>query len=263
MNPGERAKDEMECQDCRAGLLDKATHHVLPTREDPVTKLNASGLKSDVVTKDLTTSNQMQGQQLPGKWTQTSQDNMPPVCSENESPTMQVGNYALPVPKVQEQLESYDLTQFQRDKLKNLQIEDDFCKLIFRYLEDNELPAETKLAKRISILVEQFVIKEGIMYHLEIPAVGVAREVFQGVQLFLPQALWNNVVLEVHQQLHQALDKMVMQLKLQYWWPQMMRDVQRCIENCSTWQADCRLRNPYRPTLRSPKVPNSAGEAGQ
>ena len=107
---------------------------------------------------------------------------------------------------------------------------------------------------------EQFVIKEGILYHNEIPHGAVARDIFR-VQLFLPQTLRHNVVHETHQQLQLAVDKMCMKLKLEFWWPQMMRDVQRCIDNCSVCQADRKLRNPYQPPLKLPKCPNSPGES--
>ena len=142
----------------------------------------------------------------------------------------------------------------------HLQREDPFGKMIYDYLENDNLPNETKMAKRISIVAEQFVIKDGILYHIEIPHGAVARDIFR-VQLFLPQALRHNVVLETHQQLHLAVDKMCMKLKLEFWWPQMMRDVQRCIDNCSVCQADRKLRNPYQPPLKSPKCPNSPGES--
>ena len=50
-------------------------------------------------------------------------------------------------------------------------------------------------------------------------------------------------------------------LKLEFWWPQMMRDAQRCIGNCSVCQAARKLRNPYRLALKSPKCPNTPGES--
>ena len=132
--------------------------------------------------------------------------------------------------------------------------------MVYDYLENDNLPNETKMAKRISIVADQFVIKEVILYHIEIPHGAVARDIFR-IQLFLPQTLRHNVVLETHHQLHLAVDKMCMKLKLEFWWTQMMREVQRCIDNCSVCQADRKLRNPYQPPLKSPKCPNSPGES--
>ena len=75
--------------------------------------------------------------------------------------------------------EKYELTQIPRDKLMHLQCGNPFGKMIYDYLENDNLPNETKMAKRISIVAEQFVIKEGILYHIEIPHGAVARDIFR------------------------------------------------------------------------------------
>jgi hypothetical protein len=63
-----------------------------------------------------------------------------------------MGNYALPRQKILDKLEKYDLNQFPREKLHEMQRNDDFGRLLIDYLENDELPGETKMAKIISIM---------------------------------------------------------------------------------------------------------------
>ena len=130
MNPMERAEREMKCDDCRSGSLDKATHHVTTTAESEGVRLpvpqsvdkpiNYPTPKMLALDKHITAGDDPQ-----------IADALPSVDSDGNNPTIKIGGYRLPKDRIHNKLERYELTQFPRDKLENLQREDPYGKLIF------------------------------------------------------------------------------------------------------------------------------------
>ena len=125
---------------------------------------------------------------------------------ELENPIGKLRNYNQPVNKIHEKLDSYELTQFPQEKQENLQRQDQFGKFFFEYIESDKFYNNSRATKRISIMAVQFIIEEGLLYHLDIMA--GAKDSFW-VQL-VSQTLRHDVMLDVHQHLHLTLYKMCM-----------------------------------------------------
>ena len=151
----------MNCDDCRSGTVSKATHHVTAHSglkwcvTKPPTGVPASPTRGAASTA--------MGNQTPNDPLSGATESLAPMDSDAANPTKRIGGHEIPLEKVNDKVEKYELTQFPRDKLMHLQREDPFGKMIYDYLENDNLPNETKMAKRISIVAEQFVIKEGIL----------------------------------------------------------------------------------------------------
>ena len=152
-------------------------------------------------------------------------------------------------------MDTYHQDKFPRDKLIEMHAGDDFSGAMIRYLKNNEIPANNKEARRITVMADQFMIDKDVLHHIEVPAEGLASETFR-IQLYVPVALRPYLVNEVHSEMHLAVDKVVARLRLQFWWPGMFSDAQREIDNCAVCQADMKMRKPYKAKLRSPQVPN-------
>ena len=170
-------------------------------------------------------------------------------------PVKKMGNYTIPYDKLYKKLNQYQQEMYPRDKLLDMQGSDGFSGAMINYLRSDQLPSDIKEARRISVMSDQFMIKDGILYHIEIPGEGMAAETFR-VQLYVPRALRPYLVNEVHSEAHMAVDKIVARLRLQFWWPGMFGDAQREIDNCSICQADMKMRKPYKAKLRSPSTPD-------
>ena len=141
-------------------------------------------------------------------------------------PVKKMGNYTIPYDKLYKKLNQYQQEMYPRDKLLDMQGSDGFSGAMIDYLRNDQLPSDTKEARGISVMSDQFMIKDGILYHIEIPGEGMAAETFR-VQLYVPRALRPYLVNEVHSEAHMAVDKIVARLRLQFWWPGMFGDAQR------------------------------------
>ena len=59
-------------------------------------------------------------------------------------------------------------------------------------------------------------IDKDVLHHMEVPAEGLASETFR-IQLYVPVALRPYLVNEKHSEMHMAVDKVVVKLRLQFW----------------------------------------------
>jgi hypothetical protein len=170
-----------------------------------------------------------------------------------------VANYMLPYRKIHSKLDRFTQNMYPREKIIEKQSKDEFGSQMLAYLVNNELPRCTRTARYISVLADQFFIRDDILYHIEIPSGGRAEEVFR-MQMYLPDTLRDHVAQELHLQMHLSTEKLVQKLKLSFWWPKMFNLVQRVVDNCEVCQADKKMRSPYRAPLKSPRVPNGPAQ---
>ena len=234
MHPTERARQEGECPDCMAGLSNK-----LALADSQVSGNDNMAVGSEAKNKTIPSETK-------------------PV--DNEKPLVkQIANFMIPYAKIHAKLEQYHQNMFPEDKLIAMQRADEFCQIMSAYLLRGELPNDTREARRIAVMADQFIIDQKLLYHLDIPSGGVASEIFR-VQLYLPETLRSHIINEIHSPMHVALISMLSRLRMEYWWPSMVTDIQNFINNCATCQTDKRLRLPYKPQLRMPRVPTGPSE---
>jgi hypothetical protein len=196
-------------------------------------------------------------------------NNAPPIneaLENNDQPVEEtehvkrVANYMIHYSKIHDKLDKFVQHTYPLEKLITAQEEDEFSSNMKSYLQDNELPAALRTARHIAVMSDQFVLRDQLLYHIEVPSGKVAHEVFK-IQLYLPDRLQPQVATEIHQEMHFSVEKMVQRLRETFWWPQMYKIAQRIVDNCEVCEADRKLRQPYRAPLKSAKAPNGPAQS--
>ena len=173
-----------------------------------------------------------------------------------------MASYFIPYSKIYKKSDQYEQQKDPVAKLRELQQEDIFCSEITAYLDRRDLPRDARRAKFIVTHSDQYVIKDQLLYHIEIPSGGVAEQIFR-VQLYLPESLQSYVTQEIHEELHLAAEKLTQRLRLSYYWLHMHNMVQRVVQNCSVWQADRKIRKKYEAPLKFSHVPHLCNQVWQ
>ena len=110
--------------------------------------------------------------------------------------------------------------QLEKDEsgLSELQRKDSDLASIISYLETRELPEDKKLAKRLALTESQFMVQDGILYHVEsdstlrvIPPTESRKQLFDQAHVGSFGGHLRNV--KVHSELQRH-----------YWWPGMRKD---------------------------------------
>ena len=169
-------------------------------------------------------------------------------------------NTYIHIEELAEKLDSYEQHLFPREKIKELQREDIHSLSIINYIEKEVLPKETRKAKKIIMMAEDFFIdsRDGLLYHLDYPAGGMVRE-YCIIQLYIPEELANLVIQESHSSMHLGMDRLIPLIKQKYWFPRMVSKIEKYINNCHICQLHRKIRNPYRASLKTRRVPTGPG----
>ena len=130
------------------------------------------------------------------------------------------------------------------DDLATLQREDPQLMEIITFLETGVLPAEEKTARSLALSQTQYVIEDGVLYHLEpdstlrvIPPVGLREKLFKQAHSGRFGGHLGDV--KIHSE-----------LRRHYWWPEMRKDITKWSRGCLV----CATRNPGR-AVRPPLTP--------
>jgi len=110
---------------------------------------------------------------------------------------------------------------------------------IIKYLENNDLPADDKLARKIVLQVDQFCIENGLLYHLSHPRQKRVKSLNSVVkQLCLPQTLREKFIRHYHDHLaHPGFQKLYETMREKFYWPLMYSTLQEYVATC----AECQL----------------------
>ena len=217
LNPETRIRKEMDCPDCVPEPPDRAVMGV--GTHDAVTQTNSHDLPGSGSGK--TQANTPVGNAKDSPMSPEQKDAQSESFGEKEFDIVEkqefkkIFNYFIPYDKIYKRMDKYKQQAYPSSKLKQKQSEDKFCQQIRAYLQENTLPSETRWARYITVLAEQFIVKDDLMYHVEIPAGGVAEQVFR-LQLYMPESLRDHVMNEVRQKLHMSVEKLVQKVKLEF-----------------------------------------------
>ena len=126
-----------------------------------------------------------------------------------------------------------------------------FCKPILEYLKYEILPRNQKEARAIILGGEDYVIINGILYHIFTPLGSKAAET--KAQLVVPRAMVETI-LEIHHDTsfsgHLNVPKMMSLLRPRYYWPQMMKNAVDYYTSCQTCNATKRFTKTIKPPMQ-------------
>ncbi|MCG8044300.1 MAG: DDE-type integrase/transposase/recombinase [Candidatus Thiodiazotropha taylori] len=131
----------------------------------------------------------------------------------------------------------------QEPDMTELQLNSSDFKDILLYLKDRVLPDDEKHAKFITSEANQYVLKDGILYHIFQPRLKhkVKDDPDQLIlQLALPEVKRPDVLKAYHDCLagggHFGITRTFGAIRLKYWWPKMYQMIQDYIHNCDICQ---------------------------
>ena len=151
---------------------------------------------------------------------------------------------SLKVPGIaQNMAERYHLDKISPELLKESQNKDEFYSSMKIFLTNNDLPKEKKIRDKIKQLHNQFMIVEGLLYHIVFLK---NREICQ--QLCITDEYKFIIMTNLHDNLfldaHQGIAKTLWRVKKDYWWPKMTSDITNFVLSCQTCLKANRNYNP-------------------
>jgi len=94
------------------------------------------------------------------------------------------------------------------------------------FLKEGTLPADSKSAKKLVLMAQQFSLIDGVLYHVQTDGC---------LMVAVPESLYYKLFEEAHRglfsgHLHEA--KINSQLRKHYWWPGTRSDIQKWCKAC-------------------------------
>lgn len=158
------------------------------------------------------------------------------------------------------------VTTVSDDDIAKLQRVDTFCKELIDVLENQNFPADEKKAYNLGFYSNEFVMRDGVLYHWFTPRVKTPKDVKLIdpdkilLQLVVPKCLRQDVLSSYHDCLagggHLGEKKTWAALRLKYYWPKMHEETIQYIKSCDKCQKSKTNRN-RRPV---PLTPIPVGE---
>ena len=148
----------------------------------------------------------------------------------------------------------------ENDDLREMQCKDPQCAPFLAYLEQDQLPEDDKLARRLMLESQDYVVNNGLLYHLYYPRGQGHRTERLVRQLVVPFPLRNDILLSFHDSLlgsHFATERTYQAIRLRYFWIGMYSDIAEYVKTCIACQKAKRVIHPQRPELTPlPIAPN-------
>ena len=126
----------------------------------------------------------------------------------------------------------------------------DFCVGLLDWLEQKKLPTTSKAARKVLLRENDYVVDNGILYHLFRPVASKPGEF--SLTLVVPESLRHTVLSQCHDSAlagHVGINKMLTALKQRFSWPGMYKDVREYIDSCPHCIATKRSHRRERPTM--------------
>ena len=136
--------------------------------------------------------------------------------------------------------------------------------LIYKYLDSNQLPSGRANATRIIAESDQYILDEGILYHIFVPRTkGIPKEKKIIRQLALP-AIYRKEALEAyHDSLfgggHFGFDRTYQCLRQKYYWPRMYKMVLDYVKSCEACQKSKRSQTIHKAPLTNMPIAEKFG----
>ena len=167
----------------------------------------------------------------------------------------------IPLSKLKEELDEYEIKMFSRDQLREMQRADPHSRDIIDYIEGDELPPEKRKAKRLIMMADHFFLDnvDNLLFHLDYPAGGLVKD-YCIIQLYIPEELTNYVIQEMHAPMHLGKSGLIAQIRQRYWFPRMVSKIDKYIQNCNICQLEKHMRIPYRAPLKPRRMVTQPGE---
>ena len=150
-------------------------------------------------------------------------------------------------------LAALDTSGVQTDRIKDLQRKDPALADIIEYLEFEDLPEDSKAAKKLLYTIEQYYLDpDGILCHIWIP--GGKRVPTPRSQLVVPSSLRHEVLINAHDLPtggHLGVNKTYAKLRDRYFWPKMYMDVQHWCLSCE----HCAMKKSPKQRQTAPLLP--------
>ena len=133
---------------------------------------------------------------------------------------------------------------------------------IIDYLVSDILPDNNSEARRLILTVEQFVIHDGILYHLFQTRAKGADKVNPFIrQLAVPQSLRKEVLQACHDDLgHAGEQRSYLVLRARFYWKNMYSNLMRYVQSCLICQQCKRQTCPPRASLHCLPAPQQVGQ---
>jgi transposase InsO family protein len=143
--------------------------------------------------------------------------------------------------------------------IKSAQRECDDFKDIIKYMETREVPEDAKLARAIVAESDQYVIDDGLLYHLHTPRTkGVPKSEKLVKQLALPKTCRQEALEAYHDSLlgggHFGFDRTYESISKQYYWPKMYNMIMEYVKTCDRCQRAKRDFHAHKAPLKNMPV---------
>ena len=126
----------------------------------------------------------------------------------------------------------YDLDN---DRVKELQLKDPYFGPLMNYLQDDTLPDEEKVAKKIRKGAQNYELIAGVLYNFWLVPKGSFIEKRARFRLCVPPEYRNQLMYAYHDtpiSAHRSAEKMYVLMKLSYFWKGMFLDIQNWVQSC-------------------------------
>ena len=137
------------------------------------------------------------------------------------------------------------------EEILRAQGSDSFCKPILEYLRYKILPRDQKEARAIILREEDYVIINGLLYHIFTPLGSKAAET--KAQLVVPREMVSTI-LQLHHDTsfsgHLSVPKMMSLIRPRYYWPNMMKNAVDYYTSCQTCNATKRFTRTIKPPMQ-------------
>ncbi len=142
--------------------------------------------------------------------------------------------------------------------IKQLQREDEWYHDMIIYKESRKYPKDEQASKLVSAEKEEYLLDEGLLYHLWYPR-GKGHKVDRLIkQLCIPQQLRDDILISYHDSVlggHQGAERTYQKIRYKYFWPTLYEDVQYYCKSCIACQEGKRYIHGKRAPLH-PIPPN-------
>ena len=180
--------------------------------------------------------------------------NSPEQEVENDEETLDTTQPPVEEEIVEPEIEFSELSDLQR------QCPD--SKDIYSYLEDNSLPDDNALARRILLQAENYTLIDGILYHLYHPRRKNQKEAEPVTkQLVIPRSLRKEILVSFHDRLcHAGVDRLYATIRRRYYFVRLYTDCCECVASCTECQRSKRPIHPTLAKLHPLPVPDEVGQ---
>ena len=146
-----------------------------------------------------------------------------------------------------------EILQINKPTLQDLQQTDPVLQKYINYLKNGTLSDDDKIARTVVLESADYVLDQGILYHLYYPR-GKGHKIDRVLkQLVIPETLKHEVLLSYHDAVtadHQGIERTYHAIRLKYFWKNMYSDIQIYIKTCEDCQQSKRATHKHPAPLK-------------